>query len=568
MSKAKIFVNPLKEALASCKVMFKYSILFGAVINLLMLASPLYSMMVLDRVISSQNTDTLVMLTLVIALALALLGVIQAARSFAMTRMSDWLEERLSTLVFANSIKMSLQSKINIGSQKIRDLQVIKGFLTSPSLVAMLDTPWAIIFIIVIFILHPLLGVLTIVGGVILILLGVVTDRTTKKMIERNNEDSIRSNSSVDQATRNAEVIQVMGLMNNVVGLWQDLNSKVHSTQVMVNKRQAVLSEITKFVRLFLQISVTGLGAYLVIKNELSSGAIIASSTLVGRALSPFEQFINAWKGYINYKKSFDRLNKAFEMMGESSNKMKLPAPEGRIEAQGLFFAPANTNKYTLRSVSFQVEPGETLVVIGQSGSGKTTLAKLISGAWEASSGMVRIDGANIKDWDRDQLGSYIGYLPQDIELFSGTIRQNIGRMDSKADPELLVEAAQLAGVHDMILGLANGYDTEIGLEGSGLSGGQRQRIALARALFGSPKILILDEPNSNLDSKGEEALGMALEIAKEKKITTIVISHRPNVINYADKLLILQDGVVVSFGKKEDVLKEMNKSIVSKTAS
>jgi len=565
MSKEKIIVNPLKESLDACKVMFKFSVIFGGVINILMLASPLYSMQVLDRVISSQNTDTLTMLTLIVALALALLGLIQAARSFAMSRMSDWLEAKLSSLVFANSIRMSLQSKVNIGSQKLRDLQIIKGFLTSPSLVAMLDTPWAIIFIIAIFILHTSLGVLTLFGGVTLILLGVITDRATKSLIEGNNEDSIKNNASADQATRNAEVIQVMGLMDNVVGIWQKLNTKVHSTQIIINKRQAVLGEITKFVRMFLSTAVMALGAYLVIHNEISSGAIIASSTLVGRALSPFEQFINAWKGYLNYKKSYDRLNKAFDIMGVESDKMKLPDPQGSIEAQALFFAPANTNKYTLRSISFQVDPGELLVIIGHSGSGKTTLAKIISGAWEASSGIVRVDGANIRDWDRQQLGGSFGYLPQDIELFSGSIRQNIGRMNPDADPELVVEAAQLAGVHDMILGLANGYDTEIGVEGSGLSGGQRQRIALARALFGSPKFLVLDEPNSNLDSKGEEALGMALEVAKERGITTIVVSHRPNIMNYADKILILQDGVVVNFGKKDDVLKEITKSVPNK---
>lgn len=554
-----ITVNPLKESLAACKVMFKYSIAFGSVINILMLASPLYSMQVLDRVLSSQNTDTLIMLTFIVALAMILLGLIQASRSFAMTRMSDWLEAKLSGLVFSNSIRMSLQSKMNIGSQKLRDLQVIKGFLTSPSLVAMLDTPWALIFIAVLFVLHPWLGFLTVFGGGLLIFLGILTDRYTKKLIEANNEEAIKNNTATDQATRNAEVIHVMGFLGNIVEEWQKLNTKVHSTRMVISKRQAVLSEITKFVRTFLQTTVMAVGAYLVIKNEISSGAIIASSTLVGRALSPFEQFINAWNGYLNYKKSFNRLDKAFDAVGVESDKMKLPNPVGSIEAQNIFFAPSGTNKYTLRSINFDINPGELLAIIGHSGSGKTTLAKIISGALEPSSGTVRIDGANIKDWDREQLGSHFGYLPQDIELFSGTIRQNISRMDLNADPEKVVEAAQLAGVHDMILNLPNGYDTEIGLEGAGLSGGQRQRIALARALFGSPKLLVLDEPNSNLDKSGEDALGLALEVAKERKVTTIVISHRPNILSYADKILILQDGVVVNFGKKDDVLKEMS---------
>jgi PrtD family type I secretion system ABC transporter len=565
MSKEKIIVNPLGEALASCRLVFKYSVVLGGVINLLMLASPLYSMQVLDRVLSSRNLNTLTMLTLIVALTLGLLSIIQGSRSFAMTRMSDWLEGKLSGLVFANSIRMSLQSKVNIGSQKLRDLQVIKSFLTSPSFVAMLDTPWAVIFVIATFLLHRYLGYLTLFGGVVLICLGIYTDRTTKKLIEQNNEDSIKNNAGVDQATRNAEVIHVMGFMNNVVDMWQGLNSKVHSTQIIINKRQAVLGEITKFVRTALQTCVMAMGAYLVVHDEMSSGGIIASSTLVGRALVPFEQFISAWKGYINYRKSYERLNKAFDLMNEDSDRMILPEPEGNIEVQGVFFAPANTNKYTLRSVSFDLNAGELLVVIGPSGSGKTTLAKIVAGAWLPSSGAVRIDGANIKDWDRQQLGGSFGYLPQDIELFSGSIKQNIGRMQADADPEKVIEAAQLAGVHEMILNLPNGYDTEIGTEGSGLSGGQKQRVALARALYGSPKILVLDEPNSNLDSKGEEALIMALEVAKERKITTIVISHRPNIMNYADKILIMQDGVVVNFGTKDSILKDMNKVIANK---
>lgn len=559
MSKEKIALNPLKEALASCRLMYKYSIAFGAIINILMLSTPLYSMQVLDRVISSQNMNTLVMLTLIIMLALALLSVIQASRSFAMSRMSDWLENKLSGLVFANSIRMSLQSKLNIGSQKIRDLHTIKTFLTSPALVAMLDTPWAMIFIIVLFILHPMIGMLTVFGGFVLIAMAYFTDKTTKTMMERNNEDAIRSNAAVDQATRNAEVIQVMGLMNNVVSGWQELNKKVHSTQMLINKRQAVLGEVTKFIRMLLQIAVTGLGAYLVVRGEISTGTIIASSALVGRALSPFEQFINAWKGYVNYNKSFERLNKAFDIVGEEGDKMLLPAPEGLISVQNIFFAHKNTDKYILRSINFQVEPGEMLAIIGSSGSGKTTLAKILAGAWSPTSGAVRIDGASISDWDRQQLGEHFGYLPQDIELFSGSIRQNIGRMDPKSDPEKIIEAAQLAGVHELILSLPKGYDTEIGVEGSGLSGGQRQRLALARAFFGTPKILILDEPNSNLDSKGEEALSLALQVAKERNITTIIISHRPNVMTYADKILILQDGAVAAFGKKDDVLRQMN---------
>lgn len=552
-------ISPLKENLLACKLMFKYALLFGFIINILMLASPIYSMQVLDRVISSGNTNTLVMLTMVIGLALLLLSTLQASRSFAMTMMSNWLEKQLSEKIFASSVKMTVASKTNIGSQKLRDLQTIKTYLISPGLLAIIDTPWAIVFIIVLFIIHPWMGFLAIIGGSILIAMAIVSDRLTKTLLDSNNDEFIKSMRQVDQATKNAEVVEVMGLLPNIIRNWQKINHRIQTNQSLVAKRQSVLGELTKFIRLFLQILVTGIGAYLALKHEISTGAIIACSSLIGRALAPFEAAIATWKGFVNCRKAYARLNAATEMMRDSEERMDLPAPDGKIDVENMFYAPPNSKKHIIKGVNFSLGSGEVLVILGPSASGKTTLSKLIAGAISPSIGVIRIDEANVADWKRENLGPYIGYLPQDIELFSGTVRSNIARMDDEADPEKVIAAAQIAGVHEMILNLPKGYDTEIGFDGSILSGGQKQRIGLARAFYGDPRILILDEPNSNLDTEGEGALATAIEVAKEKEITCIIVSHKTNIINLADKIMIMKDGMIATFGNKQQIIEQIS---------
>jgi PrtD family type I secretion system ABC transporter len=553
-------LTPLKEALLACRVMVKYILMFGCITNILLLSTSIYSMQVLDRVLSSGSTETLIMLTIVVGIALALLGLIQGARSFSMTMMGTWFEHKLSKSVFANSIRSALESRANANSQQMRDLQTIKTYLTSPGLISIMDTPWAIIFIIVLFILHTYLGLLAVLGGVIVVFMGLITDRATKPLLEATNEDFIKSMRQVDQATRNAEIIEVMGLLKNVNNSWEKINDKVQNNQSLSTKRQSVFMEITKFVRLLLQISVTGMGAYLVLRGELSSGAMIASSSLVARALAPFEAVINSWKGYVNCRKAYSRLDNAFIKHMNSDNAMSLPPPEGRISFENVYFAPPGGQKHIIKGMNFVIEPADVIAVMGNSGSGKTSLAKLMVGAWQPVIGTVRIDGASIRDWNRQELGQYIGYLPQDIELFSGTVKENIARMNQDPNPEDVVIAAQLAGVHDMILQLPKGYDTEIGMDGSTLSGGQRQRIGLARAFFGEPRMIILDEPNSSLDAQGEEALSTAIEVAKEKNMTVVIISHRTAVLSLASKIMLVRDGMVTAFGPKEEILAQVKK--------
>lgn len=551
--------NILKDSLVTCKIMFKYALLFGAIVNILMLATPLYSMQVLDRVISSHNTDTLLFLTLVIALALVLLSLIQLARSMAMNKMGSWFEKELSSKLFANSVKAALTSKSLGGSQQLRDLQSIKTFLTSPTLVSILDVPWALIFVAVLFMIHPYMGVMTVVGGIVLVTMAYIADKYTKPLHDSSNELFMSSMKQVEQAGRNSEVISVMGMLPNIDRNWQDINQRVQDAQSLVSARQATFSEISKFIRMFLQILVTCIGAYLVLKNEMSTGAIIACSSLSGRALAPFEQAIMSWKGFLNARKAYIRLNEMLDKFYTENKRTSLPAPEGNISIENVFFAPQGTQKHVLKGVTFNLEAGNVLAIIGPSASGKTSLAKIIVGAWIPQIGSVRIDGASLSDWNSEELGQYMGYLPQDVELFGGTIRDNIARMNKDATDDKIVEAAQLAGVHDMILQLPKGYDTELALDGASLSGGQKQRIGLARAFFGDPKILILDEPNANLDSLGELALSNALARAKEKGITTIIISHRTSILNASDKILAIKDGMVALYGSRDEVLEKMN---------
>ena len=337
------------------------------------------------------------MLTLVIIGALGLLALVQLARSFAMNKMGAWLEMKLSHVIFANSIRSAVQSKAMANSQQLRDLQTVKTFLTSPGLVSMMDVPWAVIFIIVLFILHPALGCLAIIGGTILIIFGIIADRSTKPLIETNNANFIKSMRQVDQVTRNAEVVDVMGLQDNVINAWQKLNKKVQDTQSLTTKRQAIFTEITKFIRLVIQISVTALGAYLVIAQEVgSAGVIIAASSLVGRALAPFEMAINSWKGYVTCRGAYDRLEKAFVMSNRNEDAMSLPDPEGKLDVENVFFAPPGSQRHIIKNVNFNLNPGDTLAIIGESASGKTTLAKLIVGISTPNMGSVRIDNASL----------------------------------------------------------------------------------------------------------------------------------------------------------------------------
>ena len=485
-----------------------------------------------------------------------------------MLKMGHWLDQKLSPVIFAYTIENSVEKKTIGASQNLRDLTTFKGFITSPSFLTIIDTPWAIIFLLVLFILHPLLGILAMSGGVLLVIMAIINEYTTKPILEKTQEHYIKSLQLTEQATRNAEVISVMGLLPVITRNWQKTNRTLYHLQTVAGSRGAIIGEITKFTRLLLQISVTGLGAYLVIKGQLSSGGIIASSTLVSRALAPLEASIAAWKNFVQARKSYDNLKKIFENHHDYSSSVDMPIPKGLIEVENAYYSPGPNQKPIIKGLQFTIEPGEVVAIIGSSGSGKTTLAKMMVGAIKPTLGVIRLDGADVYQWRSDDKGKYLGYVPQGIELFSGTVKENIARMDDEAADEKIVEAAQMTEVHDVILRLAKGYDTEIGLEGSMLSGGQRQRIALARAFYNNPRFVVLDEPNSNLDYEGEAALSRTILRAKEKKITTVIISHRMTLMSVVDKVLVIKEGLVAAYGPRDQVLAQMGMSAPAKPAA
>lgn len=521
-----------------------------------MLALPIYSMQVLDRVMSSHSMETLLMLSLIVIFAIACVEVLSAVRALLFTRMGQWLEMRLAPLFFEQSLAAALFQRVG-STQLLRDFQQLRQFLSSPAFFLLFDIPWALIFLIALFVLHPLLGLLALFGGLILLGLAYATEKNTKRMLDEGNDHHMRSMQQIEQYCRNAEVIQAMGMARSVGALWQKNYEKTLFTQSAATIRSGFFSELTKFFRYLVQIATTGIGAYLALHHELSSGGIIAASIITGRALAPFETAIGSWKSGIAARKSHQRLVEMLATLPARYEAMELPTPEGRLDIETLTYTPPNASKPILKNLELTLRAGEILGIIGPSASGKTTLAKLIAGVLKPSHGVVRLDGADIYHWNRADVGRHIGYLPQDIELFQGTVKENIARMDLEASAEAVVAAAQFTHLHDMILRLPQGYNTRIGNDGALLSSGQRQRIGLARAFFGSPRLVILDEPNSNLDGEGEVALFDALTRAQTLGITTLVISHRPSVLRVVTKLLILKDGQIAHFGERDAVLKE-----------
>ncbi len=557
--------NPLTEALEKCRSAFWVTFWFAFAINLLMLITPLYSLQVLDRVIGSGSKETLLMLSLVIGMIYFVYGLLQIARSFTLIKIGEWIDNTVSPVLFGHSVSASA-TRANVGaSQLLRDFQTVKTFMTSTGINTLFDAPWSLIYIIVIFMIHPYIGIVTVVGAIIIVSTAFFNAIATNRTLGEATEYSIKSLTQAEIASRNAEAVEAMGMMKNVTKNWHRFNATSLAKQSVASYRNGVISNFSRFIRNIMQMLVTGVGAYVVVSTsgrDMTTGGMIASSIIVGRALAPFDNAIEMWKSISSAMKSYKNINNAFAAYSSREEAMPIPNVEGHITVDNIYYAsptppgtPQNaTPKYVLKGVSFSVQPGEVLAIIGPSAAGKSTLAKVLVGVWKAASGSVRLDGGEIYRWNREDFGHHVGYLPQGIELFSGSVKQNIARMDDKADPEKVIMAAKLAGAHEMILRLPEGYDTDIGAGGAGLSGGQRQRIGLARAFYGNPKMVILDEPNANLDEVGEIALSNALKQAKELKMAVIVISHRPSVLSVVDKILLLQDGAVAAYGTHEEI--------------
>jgi len=547
--------NPiLRQALAACRGGFVAVVVFSLFINVLMLTAPLYMLQIFDRVIASRSEDTLLYLTLIAGVALLTLAALEITRSRIMVGLSSWLDKRLSGTVLVGSIGLSVAAAGAPSIQGLRDLSTVRTFLAGPGMFPILDAPWTPIFIAVIFLMHPVLGWLALGGAVVLFGLAVANELTTRDLLRRSGGASMVALRQAESAVRNAHVIKAMGMTPNLVGRWHAKNAEMLDLQSRASARAGAITAMSKFIRQGLQVGMLGAGAWLVLGGEITAGMMIAGSILMSRALAPVEQAIGSWNSAIATRSAYERVRNQLATTPVGGSEMALPRPEGRLTVEGVTYFHPGAQEATLRNVSFRLEPGEVLGLIGPTAAGKSTLAAMLLGIAKPRVGHVRLDGADVADWATEDLGRHIGYLPQDIELFAGTVRDNIARM-GEADPESVISAAQLAGVHEMILQLPNAYETEIGEAGAALSGGQRQRIALARAVFGHPRFVVLDEPNASLDAAGEEALINAIATLQVSGTTLVVIAHRPSILRHVDKVLSLRAGTVEAFGPPSEVL-------------
>ena len=544
----------IKSALESCKRAFWFCLMFSFFISIFTLASSVYSMQVLDRVLSSNSFETLLYLTIIVLAFLTFLGILTQVRSTIFLHVSNWLDEKLSPILFNSSIEAQGSNK-NISSQNMRDLQTIKGFISGPNLAVLFDAPFAIVYLIMIFFIHWINGLITLVGGLIMLKMAYINEKSTKELIDKTNQMQAEVMRDFEIISSNSEVINAMGMKGNVRGNWQSGNDELRKFSADLATVSNRISSISKTLRMALQTITMASSAILVMYNKMSSGGIIATSILAGKALAPFDNAIGLWKSLKTTKAAYMRLNESLKNYVEDKGKIELPTPQGEIIVDKLIYKIPNSDRLLIKGVSFKINPGEVIGIIGPTGGGKTTLARLLVGVLKPSSGVVKIDGANLFDQDLEKIGKHIGYLPQDVELFKGLVKHNIARMHKEAKDEEIIKAAKFCDVHEIILSLSNGYETPIEKDASNLSAGQKQRIALARAYFGDVKFVVLDEPNSNLDAEGENALNNAILRAKENKITTIIITHRTSAISICDKVMVLRDGEVKAFDSADKVL-------------
>jgi len=554
--KAEFQKTELFQALKTAKNYFVYAAIFSAGINILMLVPSLYMLQVYDRVVTSGSESTLLMLTLIMMFLLMSMGGLDWVRSRVLVRASTYLEQLLKDRVFDATFKKSLLSG-NSNAQALSDLTGLRQFMTGQGLFAFFDAPWVPVYIMVMFAFHPAFGWIAIFGAIVLLVLAYTNEKMTRKKLKEANGEAAWVSNFAAKNLRNAEVIESMGMLSDIRQQWTERGDKVLALQTAASDSAGTITSISKSFRTILQSLILGMGAYLAVNQEISPGLMIAGSLLLGRALAPIDQMVGAWSGFINARTQYGRLNDLLEELPEDKPTMSLPAPVGVVSVEAAIVAAPGSRTPILNNISFRLEAGDALGIIRPSAAGKSTLARALLGIWPAMSGAVRLDGANIYAWNREELGPHIGYLPQDIELFDGTISENIARF-TQVDAGKVVAAAQLAGVHEMILRLPDGYDTAIGVQGGVLSGGQRQRIGLARALYGEPKLIVLDEPNSNLDESGETALSQALVQVKARGATVIIIAHRAQVLRNVDKILVLANGSVGAFGPRDEVLAKL----------
>jgi ATP-binding cassette subfamily C exporter for protease/lipase len=546
--------NEIEQILLTFKRSFWTVAAFSAITNILALVPSIYMLQVYDRVLASANVSTLGLLTLIMLGAYLLMCGLEMIRGFVLIRVGAKFDMDMNRRVYSAAFEQNLKKAGGNAGQALNDLTTIRQFLTGNALFAFFDAPWFPIYLLVIFLFDVQLGLFALVGTLILLALAYANERVSKEPLTEANTTMLAAQNLATNNLRNAEVIESMGMLPNLQARWLKLHAKFLHRQAEASEKAGIVGSMTKFVQVSLQSLVLGLGALLVIEGHITSGMMIAASILVGRALAPVQQLIAVWKSFSTTRTAYYRLTGLLEQNPERPAGMPLPPPQGAVSVEGVSAAPPGTQNMVIRGLSFGLQPGEVLGIVGPSGSGKSTLARLLVGVWPAAMGKVRLDGADIFQWNKAQLGPHIGYLPQDIELFAGTVSENIARF-GELDPDKVVLAAKRAGVHDLILHLPEGYDTKLGDGGAGLSGGQKQRLGLARAMYGDPSLIVLDEPNSNLDDVGEAALVSAVMDLRSRGKTIVLITHRTNIISCTNRLLLLREGQLDLFGPTDKVL-------------
>ena len=546
--------SELTTAVKACRGAIIAAGVFSLCINILLLVSPIYMMQVYDRVLGSRSDMTLVMLSVITALLLGVMGALEVVRSRILVRAGIRFDALLKNRVFSATFQKSLRTPGGVPAQALNDLDAIRDFIGGTGVLVFCDAPWAPLFIGMAFLLNPLLGWTSLAGALVILALALVNEHFTRQPLKTAVRLNLSANLFANGSLRNAEAIQAMGMLPGIAARWRLRHQHMLSQQVVAGDRGGLMLAGSKAFRMLLQSGILGIGAWLAIHDQLSAGAIMAASIIMGRALAPVEMAVGQWKNFVHARGAWSRLGELLTSIPERPAAMPLPAPVGALAAEHLAAIPPGGKAAVLTGVTFALEAGEVLGIIGPSAAGKSSLARVLAGVWPATNGCVRIDGSEMSGWDPVRLGPHMGYLPQDVELFDGTVAENIARFQT-VDAEAVVAAARKAGVHEMILMLSEGYDTRIGEGGRSLSGGQRQRLGLARALYGDPAILILDEPNSNLDTAGDQALIEAIAHARREKSTVVVISHRLSILSAVDKVLVMGGGKVDMFGPRDDVL-------------
>ena len=540
----------------------------SGVTNLLMLTGPLFMLQIYDRVLASRSVPTLVVLCALVAGLYLFLGILEVIRSRVLTRIGRRLEEQLGDVTFDAVLTLPLKTtRTDAASQPLRDLDRMRQFMSGPGPVAICDLPWLPAYLAIIFVFHPLLGWLGTAGAVILVVVTVSSEAILRAPMARLAKLAGARSAFVEAGRRNAEALRSMGMAGAYAARWRRTNADYLAEQGRVGDATGGFSATTKVFRLALQSAVLALGAWLAIRQEVSPGVMIAASILTARALAPIEQAIGQWRGFVEFRQSRRRLQDLLERLREDGARMPLPRPSRSLRVEGLAVAAPGTAAAIVQDLRFELSAGQGLGIIGPSGSGKSTLVRALVGIWAPARGTIRLDGAELDQWSPEALGPAIGYLPQGVELFDGTVAENIARFAPDAPPDGIIAAARQAGVHDLVLSLPEGYDTRIGEGGAVLSAGQRQRVGLARALYGSPFLIVLDEPNASLDSEGERALSEAIVAAREAGAIVVVVAHRPNALACLDQVLVMAGGRQAAFGARDEVLRKTTMRVVPESA-